>query len=1111
MGNLRLAIPPPQAMMPPGQQPGTPNSVGQPSPSLTPRSDGGTGPGGDDYGGGDSNSSRGTTPGPGDPFDHSGASTPDGFFNGEPPQKMVKRRPSQQKRRQSQGGKDGSGSGGPQAKKQRQRKGSKLDDGSDYDACMEQIAHQLKSFQPVQTVEPRLGHYHNVCAVYGGGDAPKFGERDSGDLSLGKLERDSDGGLRVPEEGDYYSVIPFGKDPPVPDIQHPVHMTTRGFYKQEFDGKSESNKTMGDLSSPPLSPDMMYASSPEPDFDPDSSLKRKMWKSLAPADSDEEDANADVTVKKELDEEDPPLLDEQPKSPSMSVLQPMPVRPRPRQLISMSDCRGSKSMRLEDNTSAAVFPVKMDANNSSTESSAAKDSLKSINGLTKIFKIKSQTGEWVAEDKDKEKKEAEVKVKEEKQERQQADGEMGVLAVLLGDRHLCRQCKRVLCGSSLKIAASKLEFMTEAERQDCKFVSFCDNKCYFDFAVKRTKSDSKENITSLEQLESLQDKKQEMEEKTKVKNEADGERKEDGGVAKEKENTAPVHKGNSYVMWTPEFASQRKFKTMNDNELTQLMFRMGKTMMPHRDVEDQRECLFCHMRGDAAADGPARLLNYDVNKWVHLNCALWSEEVYETVSGALVNVETALKTGAKLACKMCEKTGATVKCWKVRCTNYYHVGCARRDRAMFYKNKSVYCHQHIPKGEKDQELTTLAVHRRVFIDRDENRQVAKVMTQGTDQNVIRVGSLTFLNVGQLLPHQLHNFHTQDCIFPIGYKTKRYYWSTTEVNKRCGYICGIVEVDNKPQFTITVYEGQPEEKTYSDASPHAVWQQVLVQIDQLRRTSDGVQVFPQHIRGEDLFGLTEPSIVKVLESLPGIESLTDYNFKFGRNPLLELPLAVNPTGCARSEPKMSTKVKVKVHNFQRTTAGGGSGGGGSANKLGRMAKENVPMLIGLETSGPYSKNFIQSKSSQYRKMKMEWRQNVVLARSKIQGLGLYAARDLNAGQMIIEYIGEVIRSDLTDLREKRYEDQNRGIYMFRLDDERVLDATMSGGMARYINHSCNPNCVTETVEVGDTHIIIFANRDIVRGEELCYDYKFDFEDENRIPCMCGAENCRKWMN
>ena len=115
-------------------------------------------------------------------------------------------------------------------------------------------------------------------------------------------------------------------------------------------------------------------------------------------------------------------------------------------------------------------------------------------------------------------------------------------------------------------------------------------------------------------------------------------------------------------------------------------------------------------------------------------------------------------------------------------------------------------------------------------------------------------------------------------------------------------------------------------------------------------------------------------------------------------------------------------------------------------------------------------------------------------------------------LITEYIGEVIRTELTDIREKRYEAQNRGIYMFRLDDERVLDASMCGGMARYINHCCDPNCVTEIVDVDrDLHIIIFANRRIARGEELSYDYKFDYEDENRIPCLCGAKNCVKWMN
>lgn len=57
-------------------------------------------------------------------------------------------------------------------------------------------------------------------------------------------------------------------------------------------------------------------------------------------------------------------------------------------------------------------------------------------------------------------------------------------------------------------------------------------------------------------------------------------------------------------------------------------------------------------------------------------------------------------------------------------------------------------------------------------------------------------------------------------------------------------------------------------------------------------------------------------------------------------------------------------------------------------------------------------------------------------------------------------------------------------MFRLDEDRVVDATLSGGLARYINHSCNPNCVAETVEVErDVRIIIFSKRRIQRGEEV----------------------------
>ena len=146
---------------------------------------------------------------------------------------------------------------------------------------------------------------------------------------------------------------------------------------------------------------------------------------------------------------------------------------------------------------------------------------------------------------------------------------------------------------------------------------------------------------------------------------------------------------------------------------------------------------------------------------------------------------------------------------------------------------------------------------------------------------------------------------------------------SEMNKRCPYYCMIGDNNNKPEFKVstTVMEnGKEVEKTFVDSTARGVWAQILVLIEKLRQENNLVKVFPRHITGEDLFGFNEPNVIKVLESLPGVESLTDYNFKYGRNPLIELPLAVNPSGCARSEPQMRTRVK-RTHNFQRTTGAG----------------------------------------------------------------------------------------------------------------------------------------------------------------------------------------------
>ncbi|KAM9350418.1 histone-lysine N-methyltransferase 2D [Symphorus nematophorus] len=536
-------------------------------------------------------------------------------------------------------------------------------------------------------------------------------------------------------------------------------------------------------------------------------------------------------------------------------------------------------------------------------------------------------------------------------------------------------------------------------------------------------------------------------------------------------------------------------KKENSREVSELMERLRITLRPDKLPRDKRKCCFCHEEGDGATDGPARLLNIDVDLWVHLNCALWSTEVYETQGGALINVEVALRRGLRTLCAYCQKTGATNSCNRLRCPNVYHFACAIRARCMFFKDKTMLCTQHKLKGPSEDELSAFAVLRRVYIERDEVKQIASILQRGDRIHLFRVGGLIFHAVGQLLPSQMANFHSSTAIFPVGYEATRIYWSTRLPNKRCRYRCRISEDEGRPLFEVRVLEHGMEDLHYRDTTPEGIWDRVVQQVAKLRDESSMLKLFTEHVKGEEMYGLTVHAVMRITESLPGVENCQNYQFRYGRHPLMELPLMINPTGCARSEPKVSTQCK-RPHTLNSTS----------------VSKAYQSTFTG-ELNTPYSKQFVHSKSSQYRRLKTEWKNNVYLARSRIQGLGLYAAKDLEKHTMVIEYIGTVIRNEVANRREKIYESQNRGIYMFRINNEQVIDATLTGGPARYVNHSCAPNCVAEVVTFDkEDKIIIISSRRIPKGEELTYDYQFDFEDDqHKIPCHCGAWNCRKWMN
>ncbi|GAA0138522.1 hypothetical protein LIER_34945 [Lithospermum erythrorhizon] len=126
----------------------------------------------------------------------------------------------------------------------------------------------------------------------------------------------------------------------------------------------------------------------------------------------------------------------------------------------------------------------------------------------------------------------------------------------------------------------------------------------------------------------------------------------------------------------------------------------------------------------------------------------------------------------------------------------------------------------------------------------------------------------------------------------------------------------------------------------------------------------------------------------------------------------------------------------------------------------------------------------------------------------RGWGLLADENIKAGQYIIEYCGEVISSEEAERRSHTYETEGvKGSYIISLDSSYFVDATRKGSLARFINHSCQPNCETRKWTVlGETRVGIFAKQDICVGTELVYDYNFEWYGGATIRCLCGAENC-----
>ena len=143
-----------------------------------------------------------------------------------------------------------------------------------------------------------------------------------------------------------------------------------------------------------------------------------------------------------------------------------------------------------------------------------------------------------------------------------------------------------------------------------------------------------------------------------------------------------------------------------------------------------------------------------------------------------------------------------------------------------------------------------------------------------------------------------------------------------------------------------------------------------------------------------------------------------------------------------------------------------------------------------------------------------RPRIQVRSSGVHGKGVFALEPIEPGQVIIEYVGEIIDDDEAERRHPRDPQDPDHTFYFSIAGGKIIDAFYGGNAARWINHACDPNC--EADETDEGRVFIKALRPIAPGEELNYSYGLFLEErytsalKKRYACRCGAAECTGTM-
>ena len=409
--------------------------------------------------------------------------------------------------------------------------------------------------------------------------------------------------------------------------------------------------------------------------------------------------------------------------------------------------------------------------------------------------------------------------------------------------------------------------------------------------------------------------------------------------------------------------------------------------------------------------------------------------------------------------------------------------------------------------------------------------------------ILRIGALRVLKLGAPQPAK-PAFHDRHQVLPLGYTARRRFHSVLEAGARADYLCEIQEESGRngptglPTFVITL-EADPS-ITFRGRTALEAWSALQARRHRLLHTRQ--PTFPPkqaQLEASLFFGFGAPAIAQLIEQLPGAKHCEGFAPRYSmpeakqRDP----PPPRSASGCARTDGlvRRSSAYKHAHQMYYRPFINRGAlphkRDDGAWNKQDDggilMPADERAIAFTLrrreETDATKSaaRHLQQSHLQQLKYAVMPVR----VGRSPIHNWGLFTTRAVPKDCIVVEYMGQALRNSIADHKEKVYEGgafkgQGGDCYMFRLDEACVLDATMRGNIARYINHSCTPNCYSKVVLEPEGkpyvpgsvrgHIVIFAMRDLEPNEEVTYDYKFGVEAV-KITCHCGSPRCLGVMN